>query len=252
MSTANAYESLAARVYELDKPTGHSFGDIEFYAELLDGCTGPILEPAVGSGRFLIPMLQRGFMVSGTDPSEHMLAICEREAARAGVRARLAVAAFGEQAWPERYEAIVVPAGSIQLIATFDETREALRKMLSQLAPGGRLVLDLDSLAGLAEPAGPARSWQDGAHTLTLVSSIEERDFSAQRLTQQLRYERWNGPVLEQQELQRFTLRFWGVEEMRLLLEGLGAETVTVHADYVFGAQPTEATSVTTLVATLA
>ena len=44
MSTANVYESLAARVYELDKPTGHSFGDIEFYAELLDGCTGPILE----------------------------------------------------------------------------------------------------------------------------------------------------------------------------------------------------------------
>ncbi len=50
----NVYGKLAAWVYHLDKPIGHSFGDLEYYRERLAGCTGAILEPATGNGRILI------------------------------------------------------------------------------------------------------------------------------------------------------------------------------------------------------
>lgn len=58
--------SLATLAYELDKPIGTSFGDVEFYSSRLRGVAGPVLEPAVGTGRILIPLLQQVFLYGVT------------------------------------------------------------------------------------------------------------------------------------------------------------------------------------------
>jgi hypothetical protein len=44
------YGRLAARAYQLDKPVGRSFGDIEFYTERLAGTAGTILEHGTQTG----------------------------------------------------------------------------------------------------------------------------------------------------------------------------------------------------------
>ena len=49
------YGALASEVYNLDKPIGTSFGDVEYYLEQLSGVDGPVLEPAVGTGRGTTP-----------------------------------------------------------------------------------------------------------------------------------------------------------------------------------------------------
>ena len=46
-----SYGKLATEVYDIDRPIGHSFGDVEFYLEGLSSCVGRILEPVVGIGR---------------------------------------------------------------------------------------------------------------------------------------------------------------------------------------------------------
>lgn len=51
----NYYGRLASEVYDLDKLVGHSFGDVEYYADRLKTCRGPVLEPAVGTRRIFIP-----------------------------------------------------------------------------------------------------------------------------------------------------------------------------------------------------
>lgn len=58
-----SYHSLSAQVYQLDKPIGCSFGDVEYYQQRLKDVKGKILEPAVGTGRILIPLLQSGFNI---------------------------------------------------------------------------------------------------------------------------------------------------------------------------------------------
>lgn len=70
------YSKLSSEVYDMDKYIGLSFGDVEFYSERLETCTGNILEPGVGTGRILIPLLERDFKVDGFDVSEEMLTIC--------------------------------------------------------------------------------------------------------------------------------------------------------------------------------
>ena len=64
------YSKLSSEVYNIDKPVGYSFGDIEYYTDRLKNCNGKILEPATGTGRILIPLLQQGFKVEGFDVSE--------------------------------------------------------------------------------------------------------------------------------------------------------------------------------------
>jgi len=41
------YGRLATEVYDITKPIGHSFGDVEHYLQRLKSCTGRVLEPAV-------------------------------------------------------------------------------------------------------------------------------------------------------------------------------------------------------------
>lgn len=43
------YSSLSSEVYDMDKPVGHSFGDVEFYIDRLSSVEGNILEPATGT-----------------------------------------------------------------------------------------------------------------------------------------------------------------------------------------------------------
>lgn len=61
------YSRLSSEIYDIDKPIGHSFGDIEFYMDRLKSVEGRILEPATGTGRILIPLLEKGFTVDGFD-----------------------------------------------------------------------------------------------------------------------------------------------------------------------------------------
>jgi hypothetical protein len=64
-----SYGKLATEVYDIDKPIGRSYRDVEFYLERLRSCTGRILEPGVGTGRMLIPLLEAGLAVEGVDSS---------------------------------------------------------------------------------------------------------------------------------------------------------------------------------------
>jgi hypothetical protein len=62
----SSYGRLATEVYDITKPIGHSFGDVEFYLERLKSCTG----------RVLIPLMEAGLEIEGTDNSPEMLTIC--------------------------------------------------------------------------------------------------------------------------------------------------------------------------------
>ena len=72
---------LCTRYYDLDKPTAPP-GALDFYLEHARNANGAIFEPMCGTGRFLIPILERGFDIEGADASPQMLAVC-REKCRA-------------------------------------------------------------------------------------------------------------------------------------------------------------------------
>ncbi|GGX89248.1 SAM-dependent methyltransferase [Litchfieldella qijiaojingensis] len=230
----NRYGTLAAWVYDLDKPIGHSFGDIEFYGERLRGCRGPILEPAVGNGRMSIPLLAQGFELVGFDASEEMLARCRAHCEHHGVSPELTLQRF------ESFAAIILPVGSFQLITDFGQARATLERFHAHLEPGGRLILDLDQAGTLITAQDGIRSWQVPEDDyLTLTTHPLHTDFAAQTTHAYLRYEHWQQGKLVGTELERFSLRWWGIQEFAMLLREASFVDVTISGDYRHGRMPT-------------
>ncbi len=117
-----SYHSLSAEVYQLDKPIGSSFGDVEYYAARLQGVQGRILEPAVGTGRILIPLLQQGFAVQGFDPSAAMLDICQQNLKTSGFESSVVFNGQLENFHAQQpYQAIIIPTGSFLLLDQDDK-----------------------------------------------------------------------------------------------------------------------------------
>ncbi|WP_423494165.1 class I SAM-dependent methyltransferase [Microbacterium esteraromaticum] len=247
---ASAYRNLAAAVYELDKPVGRSFGDVELYSELLKDVSGVIFEPAAGNGRVLIPFASKGHSVQGTEPSADMRRLCEQSADAAAVHAPITAGLFSDITAVEAYDAVIIPAGSLQLVTSAQEVRAILERIHRALVPGGRLIFDLDSLSGLFDTSPSARSWATDDGLITLSELVESVDPAGQVRTSQLRYERWVDGALAEAQLEHFVLRFWGHHEMSTLLELCGFTDMRTHGDYQQDAAVTAETAVTTIVAT--
>lgn len=235
----NKYGKLASKVYDLDKYIGRSFGDVEFYRDRLKGCQGPILEPAVGNGRVLIPLLEAGLDVVGFDASEDMLSYCRQHCAARALSPSLTRQTFQDFSYDRRFEAIIIPVGSFQLITDYEEAAAVLKRFHHHLAPGGRLIIDCDPLGSFLGDDGKVRSWQtEEGDLITLDGQRVETDFVAQTTLTHLRYDLWSKGQLVQSELEFFSLRWWGVAEMTLALRAVGFAEVTVSGNFDYGRAP--------------
>ncbi|WP_378951150.1 class I SAM-dependent methyltransferase [Mesorhizobium sp. ANAO-SY3R2] len=238
----NRYGTLASWVYNLDKPVGRSFGDVEYYRQRLHDCAGPILEPAVGNGRFFIPMLEAGLAIEGFDPSEEMLGYCRKQCRERGLKPKLSRQTFEDFSSDRKFEAIVVPLGSFQLITDLESAKNVLKRFHDHLAPNGRLMVDLDSIGGFLGADGRVRSWTtEGGDLLTLTENRVETDYVAQKTVSHLRYEHWRAGKLVDAELELFSLRWWGVEEFKMALREAGFTDVVASGNYQFGQAPQKA-----------
>lgn len=235
------YGELCTQVYDLTKTTGQSLnGDLEYYQGKLKHCQGRILEAMVGSGRLMIPLLESGLTVDGVDYSPEMLASCRKNCKERGLQANLYESNLPNLSLPHRYEAIIIPCGSFLLIEDRQESVKALKRLYEHLEPGGRLLLDLflpDKNFEIGKTETSAFHLPDG-DTITLENKLVEVDWFNQFSVSHLKYEKWRNGSLIQTELQRFALRWYGIEEFKLVLKDVGFSDVQVCADFTDGRKP--------------
>ncbi len=236
----NRYGRLASWVYDLDKPVGHSFGDQAYYRQRLEHCDdGPILEPAVGNGRLFVPLLEAGFPIEGFDASAEMLGYCREACRRRNLRPALTQQRFEDFSYDTRFAAIIVPAGSLQLVTEAGAAAAVLTRFYAHLAPNGKLLLDLDPIGAFLGPSGSIRSWTtDEGDLLTLTEHRVETDYVAQTTLSHLRYDHWRDGNLMASELELFKLRWWGVNEVSLALRAAGFVDVVASGNYRHGHAP--------------
>lgn len=214
----------------------------------------PALDAGCGTGRLLVPWLRAGLDVDGCDVSVDMVGLCRERARREGYDPTLFVQALHELDPPRRYRSVVV-CGAFGLGSTRAQDEEALNRLRECLEPGGTLLLDhevpyantnmwprwtkpgRDELPSAWRPPEPEwRSAEDGSEYSLQgqVLSFDPLDQSTQLV---LRAQKRVGGEVAAEE-HRLSLRLYFRDELLLMLERAGFESVRVEAGYT-GAEPT-------------
>ena len=209
-TTTNRYGSIAAEIYDIDKPFG-ALPDTAFHLDRFAGFEGPILEPACGSGRTLVPFLEAGHDITGFDTSAEMLDRCRVRAEERGHSPNLSLQRFEDFHYDQTFAAILAPAGSFTLIDDFAVAMAVLRRFHDHLRPGGVVVLDIQTLSGLTNLADDLRSWTgENGDLLTIQGRRQKTDLMAQRAEYHIRYERWRDNRLVDSQLEPMAQRYGG------------------------------------------
>jgi ubiquinone/menaquinone biosynthesis C-methylase UbiE len=208
----------------------------------LKSCKGRILEAAVGSGRILIPLLEAGLIVDGLDESVDMLTSCRKRCQKRGLNPVLYQEKMQSFSLSNQYEAIIIPTGSFLLLEKGEESIGALKCFYNHLSSGGRLIVDIflqtDYQINKISTKSLVTPEKD---IITIESKLVEVNFLDQYTVTFNKYEKWRQGKLVQTELQRFPLRWYGIEEFKLILENIGFRDIVISADYKYGKHPTNA-----------
>jgi hypothetical protein len=226
-----AYGRLCSLFYDADKARA-SDAETAWYAQRLPRDAGPSLEVMSGSGRLLLPLLQRGVNVHGVDVSPSMHASCAARLDAAG----LATPLFRQDAvtlnLPFRYAAAFVAAGSFQLLVDPVAAQKMLERIRAHLVAPGLLLMDLYVPAEAAHPPGaPVVHVQ----TVTLPdgTQIARRsetfvDAEGRRIDIRSRYEQRERATIVAREDEVLALTWYSENEIVALLGDAGFSGVAV------------------------
>lgn len=230
----NPYGNLCTAFYALDKPAAPPDA-LDFYLEYARQANGPILEPMCGTGRFLLPMLERGFDAEGLDHSKDMLAACRQRADELGLAPTLHERSILELPRERRFALVFIPSGSFSLLTDDALIRASLRAIHDALLPGARFVVEIERLQ--PSPTTTSGTWggrwierPDG--TKIVISWLSQYSASEAISRSLHRYELIRNGALLATEFEEFELRFHDPVVFAGLLEETGFRKVQSFKPY--------------------
>jgi ubiquinone/menaquinone biosynthesis C-methylase UbiE len=199
-----------------------------------------------GSGRFLIPFLERGIDIDGVDVSPYMLQTCRDCCEQKGLRPGLYEQFVQDLNLPRQYGYIFIPDGSFSLIVDRQAVLDSLKLLYAHLLPGGKLVIEvLTTKAQTDTPGEWSRSWfrrSDGSvigvGRLTTYAPEEQ----VQRCIS--RYELHKNGCPVEIEHETVEVRLHSSDHFRNVLEATGFNSVRVNKAYGNAEPDVEDTSV--------
>lgn len=208
--------------------------ELDLLDALLREHRGPSLEIGCGSGRLLLPLLQRGHEVEGLDLSGDMISLCRESAAALGLTAVLHEGDMTTFDPGKRYASVLLPAFTLQLA---EDPAAVLEHWHARLADGGAIYLSV--FIPLAELHGelPEGEWYPDHETRlpdgrkASVHTRHRLDRKARILTREHLYRLGDGEgALEHRSSQ--TLRWFTPGQLRGLLAKTGFTPLHAVADF--------------------
>lgn len=148
---------------------------------------------------------------------------------------RLSVASFNQRAMDlkKTYDCVFMISGSFALITDYDLGIKALKNFKKHLKTGGRLVLDLILPENFRENTSYSELFKiNNKRAIFFTQYYENIDYKSQVIHQLNRYELWENNSLKTNELSRFDLKWYGIEEFVNILKSLGFKDISYEFGY--------------------
>jgi SAM-dependent methyltransferase len=234
MQARDTYDAMA-RFY--DRFTAHHRA--EEWAATLEGMARKaglsgrrMLDVACGTGKSFLPYLERGYDVTACDVSP---AMAEIATAKADGRARVLVADMRRLPRLGEFDLVACIDDAVNYLLTYDELAATLTGLRRQLAPGGVVVFDTNTLLAYREFYARATVVPDEAQVL-VWEGRESPEFAAggvahATLTALCRGEDdwWTRTEIEHVQ------RHYPEREVRAALEAAGLECAAVYGMHLDG-----------------
>lgn len=228
------YGRLCSEFYDMDKPDARP-DVLDFYLEYAERSIGPILEPMCGTGRYLLPLLARGFDIEGTDSSEEMLALCRSHGTIQGLNPTLHVGRLEALSLPRQFGLIFIPSGSFSLLTEERDVIQSLKQVHEALLPGGCFVVEVER-AGFINPS-LSGAWEgrwmvrpDGSQ---LIHSWLQQYSGVEGIARAIhRYELVSGGKLVATEFEDFAVKHYELDAFARLLENAGFVEIRCFKPY--------------------
>lgn len=210
--------------------------ELQLLDETLREYPGLSLEVGCGSGRLLLPLLQKGHAVEGVELSSEMLEMCRKAAADLSLEPVLYEADMTSFDPGKVYRSLLLPAFTLQLAP---DPAAALAHFRGLLEPEGVIYLSVFIPMAELHRELPEGQWYDD-HGATLPdgrkASLQTRhrlDRKARILTREHRYRLHaaDGSVEAEHESQQ-TIRWFTARQMRGMLAKAGFEPLHAIADF--------------------
>jgi len=135
------YRGLMAANWDLFRGDTSNWEDRFFFLDVVRKYGQPALDVGCGTGRLLLDFLSQGMDVDGVDISPEMLALCHHKAAKLGLKPNSSRQRMESLGLPRKYQTIIVPSSSFQLLTDPGLAAEAMGRFFAHLLPGGALAM---------------------------------------------------------------------------------------------------------------
>ncbi|HLB50430.1 MAG TPA: class I SAM-dependent methyltransferase [Anaerolineales bacterium] len=135
------YRGLLAATWDLFRGDTSNWEDRFFFRDMIREYGEPALDVGCGTGRLLLDFMADGIDIDGVDNSPEMLAQCMEKARRLGLTPMVYQQAMEALNLPRRYQTIIVPSSTFQLLTDLASARYAMERFYAHLKPDGVLVM---------------------------------------------------------------------------------------------------------------
>ncbi len=209
------YRKLHAEWYALCS-AGDQSKEVDFLAQKIDA-KEPVLELGSGTGRILIPLLERGFHVVGIDTSEDMMEQCRIACKAKGLQAELHEQSMVNFELPQQFGTILLVSGSLGLFIADQDIHAMFQCVMAHLKPGGLFLCEFEQIPAEYDDSHDSRwygDWERGADNVVMAQRVRRKYDTSSHVWEQLYViEKFvNGRLIETEANERWG-RFFSVDE---------------------------------------
>ena len=190
-----------------------------------------ILEPLCGSGRFLVPFVERGLDISGIDLSNEMLQKLKQKLPEA----KVVQADIMKYSPREKFDYIFISSGSVSLFTDIDLCKQILCRIKEWLSPMGKFVFAVDTIANRCTDDNDyaiAVSVKTKENFELVLKSKNHYDEQSQTQLSPGIYEMYSDTELIQSEFMDFQTHLYKYGEMEEYLKEVGFTQVKTYSSF--------------------